>query len=244
MNDHESAVDAPLANVDSAHHLSSTRDREAGPPWSRVFAAALFVIAVAAGFSYLMSEDSVERGETIVGAFTQEFADSFDRPAADSLGSGPGVTWDAERGTWAIQIGVVHLSKPDPFFNVVTSDAGSSDMSISANVGGNGLCGVTVRYRDPDNYLALLRANGFGVWNIIQVVNGKETSIGTVSDVAATNVDVRLEVGPDLVTASVGLFRTEVAVSAAAGGSKLGLIARGGAMETCTWDDAVGRQAA
>lgn len=213
------------------------------PPWSRAFGAALFVIGVTATFSYVMSEDPVERGDIVIGAFTDQFIDDFERPSSSSLGRGPGVSWNDEVGTWAIEIGVVYLPDPDPSFNVVTTDAGSPEMSISANVGGGGLCGVTVRYQDPNNYVALLRASGFGVWNIVEVVNGKERSLGTVSDVASTNVTVRLDIGPNLVTAVVGLFRTQLSVDVPLTGTKMGLIARGGAMETCTWDDTVGRLA-
>ncbi len=233
-------MSAPSEQAGPTEIAGSGRQSSGG--W-QILVGTLFVIAVAAIFSYVMSENPEQRGETVVAAFSPVFIDTFQRPASNSLGDGPGVTWKGDRGAWAIEIGVVHVAEPDPFFNAVVADTGSSDVSIAALVGGAGLCGLTVRYRDPDNYLALLRVSGFGVWNIVEVVDGNERVVGTVADVPAPNVTVTLEVGPSIVTAVAGLYRTSIVVDPAEGGTKVGFMARGGAMETCTWDDAVVQEA-
>ena len=213
--------------------------------WWVPFVGAIFVIVIAATFSYFMSEGSEDRnGSAAVGAFEDEFTDTFDRPATvDGLGEGPGVGWTDVRGGWGVQGGVAFLPSPDPTMNVTVDDIDTRDVRIAAVVGGDGVCGVTARYLDEDNYLALIRVPGFAVWNVVEVVDGVERVIFKVPDSANPNVAVVLEVGDDIVTAVSDFSRVSVVASPAPGGTRVGLIARGGDMDTCTWDDVVVRRA-
>ena len=93
-----------------------------------VVSAILVAIGAATAFSYVMSEDPLERGDGTAGAFVQEFSDDFDRPASASLATSSDVAWLTEHGSWSIEIGVAHLSTPDPLFNASTVDVGTSAM--------------------------------------------------------------------------------------------------------------------
>ena len=208
------------------------------------FVAVVSVIVAVAAFAYVMTNSGDGRERENTGAFEDEFTDTFDRPASqDGLGAAPGVGWTDVRGQWGVQGGVAFLPSPDPTLNVTVDDIDTRDVQIAAVVGGDGVCGVTARYLDEDNYLALIRVPGFAVWNVVEVVDGVERVIFKVPDTANPNVAVVLEVGDDIVTAVSDFSRVSVVASPASGGTRVGLIARGGDMDTCTWDDVVVRRA-
>lgn len=242
-----SATATPAEPAEPAEPAAPSRAdaTHADRSWVKLLVGAIFVLVVAGGFSYLMSEDPAERGETIpIGAFTLGATDDFNRPdSVGDLGTGPLGTWTTEGGLWTLQIGVALASFPDPEFNAALVDATVRDVSVSANVGGQGVCGIAVRYADPRNYLALLRVNDFAVWNVVEVVDGVERIIGKVDDVPGANVTVTLEVGPDVVTARVGMGRFTAVASPAQGGTRVGFVARGGDMSSCVWDDVTVRTA-
>ncbi len=213
--------------------------------WWAVLIGASFVILVAALFSYILSEDADERsGSANPPAFAGGFFDDFNRPAdSDGLSVGGPVIWSSERGQWGLQVGVAFIVVPDPVINVVVTDLGSDSSSISAFVGGQGVCGVVARYSDPGNYTALVRVPGFAVWNLIEVVGGTERILTTLPDITDNNVGVGLAVADDVVVASVGIRQASVVERSSLTGTRVGLIAKNEEAGMCTWDN-VGSQEA
>jgi hypothetical protein len=224
---------------DQENTVETTPVRD-GSSWVAVFFGALFVIVVVAAFSYFVSEDGARKDAEPAGAFLDSFIDSFDRPAD---GAALGDQWSSVRGGWGIQLGVAYLPRPDPTLNLALVDVGAREVSIAATVSGNGLCGVVARYEDERNFVALVRVQEFGVWNLLEVADGVERRIDTVMDIPFTAVGVALEAGDDIVAGAVAFNRVTVVTSPSPAGSSVGLVAMGGEMGACTWDDVVVRRA-
>jgi hypothetical protein len=229
-----------MSQPDSQQQSVDTGRVRDGSSWVAVFFGALFVIVVVAAFSYFVSEDGAREAADPPGAFGAEFNDSFDRPAD---GAALGGEWSSGRGGWGTQLGVAYLPSPDPTLNIALVDVGASDVSIAATVGGSGLCGVVARYEDEQNFVALVRVQEFGVWNLIEVADGVERRLEAVPDLPISTVGVALDVGDDMVAGAVGFNRVTAVVSPSPAGSAVGLIAMGGEMGACTWDDVVVRRA-
>lgn len=216
-----------------------THEPRAASSWLAVLLGAVFVIVVTGIFSYVMSEDARERanGEA-VAAFGGGFTDDFNRPAdTEDLVGKQTQDWKSERGGWGVQSGLVYLPAPDPDLNVAVVEANSDSVSVQADVSGFGVCGVVARYSDPENYVGLVRAHGFGVFNIVEVVRGKERIVGTVPDVDDTDVNIGLVVGDDTISARVGFQLRSIAERSPLSGTQAGLIAQKENAGLCLFDN-------
>ncbi len=179
--------------------------------WRLLLLGALFVIAVAGVFSYVMTEQPADSNADVVdSALRDVFYDDFDHPSGDGLNGPDGDDWEEVRGGWSTEMGVAFLPAGDPTMSAAVIDAESSDVSIQAVVAGTGQCGVMARVLDESNYVALVRVADFGVWNIETVVDGDKSVLGTLPDVGELNVGVVLAVGDDVVAAAVGPSRGEL----------------------------------
>lgn len=213
-----------------------TRTRDSS--WIVLVAGVAFVIAVTATFSILMTRDD---NDAKPPAFSSVVIDNFDRPAsADGLGSG----WRQDAGGWAVEGGFALLRTPvTKGDNLTTYELGGTGQSVNLKVGSRSQCGVTVRYQDPFNYLALVRAAPFAVWNVVEMADGVESIIAKVPDEDAETVSVTITVTDRLLSASVGLKTLTLVRANAPTGTRFGLIARGDDVTACTWDDVTAQRA-
>ncbi len=202
------------------------------------------MILVATALSYIMSENPPPpelSGAEL--AFTGVFSDNFDRAANDEgLNDGEVDQWIIERGGWGVQVGVAFLPMPDADRNLAVVDVGSRAASVSALIGGLGVCGVVARYADERNYVALVRVPAYGVWNVVIVTDGLLVQLGKLGDISDANVPVTLAVADDLIVASVGGREATFVQKAAFDGTSVGLIGEGGA-SSCAWDNFVAQVA-
>jgi hypothetical protein len=109
--------------------------------------------------------------------------DDFERArAGSSLGATPtGQRWQVASGSWGIQRGEAVLeSQPSLKPAVATIDVGRSDgwvqTTASAIPTGTGL---VFRYQDPKNYYRVSAVPLYGTMNVMRVVRGRETRIGS-----------------------------------------------------------------
>lgn len=213
-------------------------ERRRDSSWAVLLAGIVFVIAVTATFSILMTRDD---NDPATPAFSLVLIDQFDRPASeDGLGEG----WVSDAGGWAIEAGVALLREPVANGdNLTTYDIGSSGQAVNMKVAGTALCGLVVRYEDAFNYMGLIRVSPFAVWNIVEMVDGKETVIGKVPDEDANNSNVTLTATDSVVSASVGLKTVTIVHESAPAGTRFGLIARNEGAATCSWDDVTAQRA-
>lgn len=160
-----------------------------------------------------------------------------------ATGSGSGESWTAADGSWAEEAGVVFVDDAPERGGIVTTDVGELDHTVQLRIGGFGQCGVVGRYQDPTSFVALIRVHPFGVWNLIEVVDGAETILATVPDSNARDLDVSLTVTDRVVKASVGFSTVSLAHDVTARGTRVGFIARGDDSDGCSWYDVRTQQA-
>jgi len=108
---------------------------------------------------------------------------------------------------------------------------------VLAKVSGRADCGILARYVDPQNYIALVRAFKYGVWNLVSVEHGTETVLAKLPDVKSAGVTVKLETGHRVVTAYVADQSTTVILPTTTTAAPVGFVAHGGAATACAWDD-------
>jgi hypothetical protein len=220
----------------------STRGpKSESPSWSWIvlLLGILFVILVAGSFSYLMTKDDSEVAKALpTTSSTKVFEDNFDRPAsADSMGrTRGGALWTSVGGTWGIAAGAAYLPAPAEGNNFALIEVGA-DASSKAQVAGGQACGVVGNYVDPSNHLALVFAPKFGVWNLNQVVNGKNETLASLPDSKDARERIALEVDLPVITITVGLQHVSVVREGLPKGTLAGLYARGLESRTCTFDD-------
>jgi hypothetical protein len=64
--------------------------------------------------------------------------------------------------------------------NLAIAEIGHSDASLSVRVARvtNG-AGLVFRYRDRDDYWAVVAVPGYGTWSVVRTVDGKKESVGS-----------------------------------------------------------------
>jgi hypothetical protein len=138
--------------------------------------------------------------------------DSFDRAGTRALGTTPtGQRWVAASGSWTIlRSEAVLESQPTLKPSIATVDVGRSDgwVQITASSMPTGT-GLVFRYRDAQNYFRITAVPVYGTMNLLRVVNGRETRVGSTGLTNFGNgstLGVRLR--GDRVTIFVDGFRT------------------------------------
>jgi hypothetical protein len=222
---------------------SANDSKSESPSWSWIvlLLGILFVVLVAGSFSYLMTKDDSAAVRALpTPSSTKVVEDNFDRPAsATSMGRARGgAAWTSVGGTWAIAAGAAYLPAPVEGDNFALIDVGANASSRAQVAGGQG-CGVVGNYVDPSNYLALVFAPKFGVWNLNQVSGGKSETLLTLPDTKDINEKIALEVNLPVITISVGLQHVSVIRDGVPKGTLAGLYARGLDSHSCTFDDVV-----
>lgn len=108
--------------------------------------------------------------------------DSFDRAGTRALGSTPtGQRWVAASGSWTILRSDAMLeSQPTLKPSIATVDVGRSDgwVQITASSMPTGT-GLVFRYQDAQNYFRITAVPLYGTMNLMRVVNGQETRVGS-----------------------------------------------------------------
>ncbi len=166
--------------------------------------------------------------------------DDFDRDDAAVLGiadSGP--SWDAVRGTWAIDHGAAVVSESNglgALRNLAILDLGSGDGSVAATITGKAICGVVVRYSDPFNFVILKRVSLVGLWSLEQNVAGATQQLTILDDPATDVVDIRLDFAGEELTAYVGGASATVRTGFNREQTLIGMVAERAESTTCRWD--------
>jgi hypothetical protein len=108
--------------------------------------------------------------------------DDFERSANGGLGSTQtGQRWQVASGTWAIQRGEAVLeSQPSLKPSIATVDVGRADgwVQLTASSMPTG-AGLVFRYRDPQDYYRVSPVPVYGTMNVMRVVRGVETRVGS-----------------------------------------------------------------
>ncbi len=108
--------------------------------------------------------------------------DSFDRAGTRALGSTPtGQRWLTASGSWTIlRSEAVLESQPTLKPSIATVDVGRSDgwVQITASSMPTGT-GLVFRYRDAQNYFRITAVPLYGTMNVMRVVDGQETRVGS-----------------------------------------------------------------
>ncbi len=103
--------------------------------------------------------------------------------------------WMTPNSTWTVSSGSAYVSIPGFSRSLAVSDMpraeGAVDVRMTRVTQG---AGVVFRYRDPDNYWAVVAVPGYATWAIVNVVEGREavianTGLSPIAD--GTTVTVR-----------------------------------------------------
>jgi hypothetical protein len=231
------------AEGSSATGGSARGPKSESPSWSWIvlLLGILFVILVAGSFSYLMTKDDSSAAKAKpTSSSAKVVEDNFDRPAsATSMGrANSGAVWTTVGGTWAVAAGAGYLPAPVEGDNFALVEVGAN-ASSRAQVAGGQACGVVGNYVGPLNYLALVFAPKYGVWNLNHVSGGKSETLTTLPDTKDVNKKIALEVNLPVITITVGLQHVSVIRDGVPKGTLSGLYARGLDSRSCTFDDVV-----
>jgi hypothetical protein len=172
-------------------------------------------------------------------AFSEVWSDSFDRPSSPSeLGVSEGRAWTADKGVWGVEAGAAIVRGSTEGDNIATIDVAVASHTARVRVAGFAQCGVVARYQDPQNFLLLVRVNAFAVWNLIEVVDGKQTMLMKVPDSDRHDLDVSLTATDHVIAASVGFDTVRIVYETALQGTRIGLFSHGEG-STCSWTDLI-----
>lgn len=212
--------------------------------------AALTLVGIAV---VVVSHGTDEAGEAVAGVeleLTAE-ADGFERAVSAGLGDGGGLyQWRDELGAWGIVGGsakVMTRGPGDGGRSITTVDAGSADVVVQATVlTDKDGAGFVVRYRDPDNYLAVLNRPccALSAWitshAIVAVENGEETVLAEywIPEEPEAVLAVRAD-GSTIEALRDGRVVALVTTDLFADETRVGLIARKQALEKTSFDDVV-----
>ena len=108
--------------------------------------------------------------------------DSFDRAGTRALGTTPtGQRWQTASGSWTILRSEAMLeSQPSLKPSIATVDTGRADgwVQVTASTMPTGT-GMVFRYQDPENYFRITAVPLYGTMNVLRVVKGVETRVGS-----------------------------------------------------------------
>ena len=212
------------------------------PPWVCIFAGATGLLVVSMLAILLVRSSSSTSAPS--SAFSAAFSDSFDRSSsATELGSNGDRSWTADAGVWGVEAGAAILRNPSTGDNIATIDVAERNHTVNVRIAGLTQCGVVARYQDPLNFLMLTRVNSFAVWNLVEVVDGKEHLLIKIPDSGDHDVDVSLTATDHVVAASVGFKTVRIVHETAPQGTRVGLLSRGEGAAECSWDDFTAQRA-
>jgi hypothetical protein len=185
-----------------------------------------------------------------LGHLAPDAADARPRPVADSfarpdhrfgIGAAPGgPRWRAEVGAWGVSGAAAYVSGPVDGRALAVADVGRGDGTVSAKVArvANG-AGVVFRYRDRDDWWAVLAVPAYATWVVVRTVDGHSetvanTGVSPVGD--GTVVSVRTAGETIEISFDRGVAKTLVdpALSDAGG---VGITAEGAAAGRARFDD-------
>jgi hypothetical protein len=185
-----------------------------------------------------------------LGHLAPDAADARPRPVADSfarpdhrfgIGTAPGgPRWRAEVGAWGVSGAAAYVSGPVDGRALAVADVGRGDGTVSAKVArvANG-AGVVFRYRDRDDWWAVLAVPAYATWVVVRTVDGHSetvanTGVSPVGD--GTVVSVRTAGETIEISFDRGVAKTLVdpALSDAGG---VGITAEGAAAGRARFDD-------
>ena len=156
--------------------------------------------------------------------------------AADSLQPEAAV-WVNLAGDWTVKNSALEATNQVSGMNFAVASL-ERQASIRATVEGDSYCGVVANVIDAKNYVALLRAKPFLLWNVVQVLDGEPKTLGTVEDPATPKVSVELRVHGAKAWASVGPVTKDFSLQATNVGKAAGF-GQAGVSPPCHFDDAV-----
>ena len=156
--------------------------------------------------------------------------------AADSLQPEAAV-WVNLAGDWTVKNSALEATNQVSGMNFAVASL-ERQASIRATVEGDSYCGVVANVIDAKNYVALLRAKPFLLWNVVQVLDGEPKTLGTVEDPATPKVSVELRVHGAKAWASVGSVTKDFSLQATNVGKAAGF-GQAGVSPPCHFDDAV-----
>jgi len=205
--------------------------------WVRLVVGVVFVVVVIGAFTFLFRDRSEGTTATSPG-FSVITKDSFGRKAG-SIDSGKNTAnWKSIRGGWSVAAGAAFVSEPAPLLNIAAVDAGPN-ASVKAAVSGLGHCGLVANLIDESNYLAIVRIEEYGIWNLEQRVNGLQKVLATVGGSKGVVLNASIAVQAPIVTATVGDKRVSVSIPELAPGTSAGLYAADPNPSECVFDDVV-----
>jgi hypothetical protein len=147
------------------------------------------------------------------------------------------VVWVNLAGVWTTKNSALEATNQVSGMNFAVASL-ERQASIRATVEGDSYCGVVANVVDEKNYVALLRAKPFLLWNVVQVLDGEAKILGTVEDPQTTKVSVELRVHGAKAWASVGPVTKDFSLQ----GNNIGTAAgfgQAGVSPPCQFDDAV-----
>jgi hypothetical protein len=205
--------------------------------WLRLVLGVVFVVAVIGAFTFVFRDRSDGSTATSPG-FSVVAKDSFGRNSG-SLDSGKNtVNWKLVRGRWSIAAGAAYVSEPAPLRSIAAVDAGPN-ASVKAVVSGLGHCGLIANLIDENNFIALVRIEKYGVWNIERHLQGNSEVLATVGGSKSVSATASIAVQAPIVTATVGDKHTSVSISDLAPGRSAGLYVADPNQSECAFDDVV-----
>jgi len=159
----------------------------------------------------------------LVGIRALHASDSFDRaPTGRGLGTlAEGLPWRADSGAWGTARSQAYVSGPAAGPNLAVADVGGGDASVSVRVARvtNG-AGVVFRYRDRNDYWAVVAVPGYATWSVVRTVDGKQEQVGgtglsAVDDGTTIGVRTHADTIEVLVNGTVATVITDPALAAA-----------------------------
>jgi hypothetical protein len=208
-----------------------------GREWLRLVLGVVFVVVVISAFTFLFRDRSEGTTATSPG-FSVVAKDSFGRKAGAIDAGKNTAKWKSVRGGWSVAAGAAFVSEPAPLLNIAAVEAGPN-ASVKAVVSGLGHCGLIANLIDEKNFLALVRIEEYGIWNLEQRVDGIQKVLGTVSGSPNVALKASIAVEAPIVTATVGEQHISVSVSDLVPGRSAGLFAADPNPSDCAFDDVV-----
>jgi hypothetical protein len=147
------------------------------------------------------------------------------------------VVWVNLAGDWTMKNSTLEATNQVSGMNFAVGSL-ERQASIRATVEGDSYCGVVANVVDAKNYVALLRATPFLLWNVVQVLDGEPKTLGTVEDPATPKVSVELRVHGAKAWASVGPVTKDFSLQVTNVGNAAGF-GQAGVSPPCHFDDAV-----
>lgn len=175
---------------------------------------------------------------------TVRFSDSFARAnSATDLGSDDlGHQWQVDGGAWGIDDEMAYISRVSETpaqFSLATAHVDDTDGVWSATVVGSGVCGLVVRYVDPQNFLVVKRVPLYDLWNIEEVTDGESVRLGYLADPGDGPVQVIIGYRGSSITVSVGgAVHQPLTTALDPSTGAFGLFGEGVTARECRWQDA------